>query len=127
MRLNPNSKSPVGLYVATEIQRFVPIDGRRRRTFYPVWENLILIKARGIVEAFERITNYHKKSQGTDIEEYNGIKGSWVFDGIVDLVPVYEELEDFSELRWTVCPRVSMKSITKRLLTKSKVLSHYKK
>ena len=126
MRLNPNSKSRVGLCVAKEIQRFVPINSGRRRTYYPVWENLILIKARGVIEAFERISKYHKQSQSTDIEEYGGIKGRWVFDGIVDLVPIYEGFGDFSEIMWTERPRVSLKSIKKCLLTKAKVLSHYK-
>lgn len=124
--LDNNSISPVGWYIASVVERFVPVNGDNQ-TFFHTWENLILVKATSLLEAYAKIIKDSKKADTKDVSEYHGKKGRWAFEGVSDLVPIYEELEDLAELLWTDHGKKSRSSIKKMILTKQDLLRNYQK
>ena len=52
---------------------------------------------------------YNGGSTGSDVQ--------WVFEGIVELLPIYEELEDGAEISWAESTR-SLKTIRRRAISK---------
>ena len=95
--------SPVGWYVASYLLRFVELDDPHKDDIehkFLSWENTIIIKAYSIAEAFDKAV----KIAQADTEPYkggeHGIDVQWVFEGITELLPIYETLEDGNEIMW---------------------------
>lgn len=95
--------SPVGWYVGTYQIRFIESDQSGNddpeRKFL-VWENTVLVRAANLDEAYDKIETIGMKAT----EPYKGGRDAvivqWVFEGIIDLLPIYERLEDGSEIMW---------------------------
>ena len=88
--------SPVGWYVATEVLRFIPpgIDADDPRRRFVVWENLILVQADDPEMA------YQKAMEGGAGNNGPTKAGRWQFEGLADLLPIYDKMEDGSEILW---------------------------
>jgi hypothetical protein len=94
--------SPVDWYVGTYQLRFVELEDNgnedQSRRFL-TWENTVLVKAKSLSEAHRKITRIGKSTRpykgGPDVVDVQ-----WVFEGIVELLPVYEEIEDGAEIMW---------------------------
>ncbi|WP_116812451.1 DUF4288 domain-containing protein [Steroidobacter cummioxidans] len=94
--------SPVDWYVGTYQLRFVELgdkgneDPTRR---FLTWENTVLVKAKSLSEAHRKITRIGKSTR-----PYKGgpdaVEVQWVFEGVVELLPVYDEIEDGVEIMW---------------------------
>jgi hypothetical protein len=87
--------SPVGWYIATYQLRFIELAEKRNhdpKRRFCVWENTVLVKARNLDDAFRKVVRLGKS--GT--KSYKGGRGAvdvqWLFEGITELLPVYEEL-----------------------------------
>lgn len=94
-------KSPVGWYVAAVLLRFEFYDedktkvNRRCRA----WINQILIKARNPEQAYKKALAHGKLEEGEGVIP-NKRKGKWIFEGLLSLLPIYEEFENGSEITW---------------------------
>lgn len=95
--------SPVGWYVGSYLLRFVELphagkddpDGESL-----VWENTIIVRAESFDEAYKKV----EAQAISQTEPYRGgaegIPVQWIFEGVSDLVPIYEPLEDGAEIIW---------------------------
>lgn len=111
--------SPVGWYVGTYQLRFVELADRKKndpKRRFLCWENTVLVKAKNLREAQRKVVKvgeaYTKPYKGgTD-----AIDVRWVFEGVIDLLPVYEEIEDGAEIMWAERSRTlrSMRALAKR-------------
>ena len=63
-----------------------------------MWENLILIKARGPQEAYRKALKHGRLSEGR--VKVDGKDGYCEFRGLRDLVLIYDPLEDGTEIEW---------------------------
>lgn len=112
--------SPVGWYVATYQLRFIELaqtgneDPERR---FLTWENTILVKASQIDEAYDKAVKFGLENTTPYKGGPDGVEVQWVFEGILDLLPIYEELEDGSELTWAESKR-ALKTIRRRVISK---------
>lgn len=51
----------------------------------------------------------------------NGRKGSWQFEGLTSLLPIYEELEDGAEITWDKYENRAVKKVKSWALPKDKL------
>jgi hypothetical protein len=107
--------SPVGWYVETYQLRFVELaDGKRNspeRRFL-CWENTVLVKARSMREAHRKVVKIGEAHTKPYKGGPKGVEVQWVFEGVIDLLPVYEEIEDGAEIMWAERTR-SLQSMQK--------------
>ena len=120
MSYDPN-RSPVGWYVASYLLRFVeiqpaPKDNPRRR--FLSWENTVLVKARSLEHAYAKVTKIGRAKTRPYRGGPQGIPVRWVYEGVTDLLPVYEKLRDGAEIMWTERTPRTVKAL--RTLVKSK-------
>jgi hypothetical protein len=84
-------------YLAHEIL-FIEVDDASSQESFPVWENLILIKANNPEEAFEKaMINGRNSEEPVTIQ---GVNGYLRFKGLKDLILINDDLEDGAELEW---------------------------
>ena len=107
--------SPVGWYVGSYVLRFVELAERGnndpKRKFL-TWENTVIVTARSLDHAYDKIVAIAKR--GT--EPYKGgpspgIDVQWLFEGVTELLPIYEKLEDGAEIMWAEHSLRSLKKI----------------
>ena len=99
------NNSPVGWYIASILVRLEwqdeDVSNPRRRC--KAWENTILIRANSLQEAYEKaIAKGKQEEEAGKIWKVDNedIKGQWHFEGLTNLLPVYDEIEDGSEIMW---------------------------
>src|SRR6516164_7214841 len=120
MSYDPN-RSPVGWYVASYLLRFVEIKDERKdnaRRKFLSWENTVLVKARSLEHAYAKVTKIARAKTRPYRGGPKGIPVRWVYEGVTDLLPVYEELRDGAEIMWTERTASTVKTL--RTLVKSK-------
>ena len=108
--------SPCGWYVGSYLLRFIELaedgneDPERR---FATWENTVLVKANGLDEAYDKVVKVAMENTGPYKGGPDGIDVEWVFEGVTDLLPVYEELEDGVEIMWANHAPRKLKNIRK--------------
>ncbi|NKB31478.1 MAG: DUF4288 domain-containing protein [Pseudomonadales bacterium] len=115
--------SPVGWYIGSYIIRFTelenPNDNDESRCY--AWENTRIIKAKSFSQAYDKILKVAK----LDTKPYKGgpegIPVQWVFEGVTELLPVYEEIEDGSELMYKEINRTKLKNLRKLIKSKNEL------
>jgi len=120
MSYDPN-RSPVGWYVASYLLRFVEIKDERKdnaRRKFLSWENTVLVKARSLEHAYAKVTKIGRAKTRPYRGGPKGIPVRWVYEGVTDLLPVYEKLRDGAEIMWTERTLRTVKTL--RALVKSK-------
>lgn len=102
--------SPIDWYIASYLLRFVQIEDPKKDDLeqrFLSWENSVLIQARSIQEAFDKVV----RIAVAETEPYKGgedaVDVQWVFEGVTEILPIYEALEDGSEIMW--CERFPRK------------------
>jgi len=118
-----SNTSPVGWWIVSYIQRFEwkGSSPKTSRSRCLAWENTILIRARERESAHRKAIKFGKRSAGAKWErlgEPPGRLGRWIFEGITSLLPIYESLEDGSEVVWTEHPSISIRSLRRRVKSK---------
>lgn len=110
------SISPVGWYVASVLVRLEWHDEDKndlnRRCLS--WENQIIIRAGNPEEAYAKAVE-----QGKSDEEQGKVwagdnkerTGTWRFEGLTSLLPIYDEFEDGSEIVWKEHKNRSVKKV----------------
>jgi len=95
--------SPVGWYVGTYLARFIEIEDESNsdpEARFATWENTVLVRASTLEEAFEKVEKIGVEHAEPYTGGETGVPVQWEYVGIIDLLPVYEELEDGSEIMW---------------------------
>ena len=122
MSFDPNL-SPVGWYVASYQLRFIDMDKEgnddpERR--FLVWTNTILVKADNIEQAYDKAGEIGKSESAPYKGRPDAIDVRWVFEGIVEVLPIYEEIEDGAEIMWSERTR-KLKNIVARAMDRGAV------
>lgn len=91
------NRNRTGWWIFSEVTYWV---SNRQKKLTPksrclVWENLRLIKAKSREAAYAKALKLGKTAYPCDTG-----KGEWRFAGISMLLPVYEKIEDGSEILW---------------------------
>jgi len=113
--------SPVGWYVASYLIRFIELENDNNHDpeeRFLSWENTIIVKANNLDEAYDKVVEHAK----LETEPYkggpDGVPVQWVFEGVTDLLPIYEDLEDGSEIMWADNKPRKLKNLKKLVRTK---------
>ncbi len=115
--------SPVGWYVATYVLRFVDsseVDSAALDKRFQTWENTILVKADDLDHAYDKAVEFASRETQPYKGGPGGVDVQWVFEGLVDLLPVYAEPGDGSEIMWTDRAPRTLASIRKQIRQKGK-------
>jgi hypothetical protein len=95
--------SPVGWYVCSYLLRFIELADTNNDNLearFLSWENTVLVKASSIDEAFEKTVVIAEQATEPYKGGTKGVDVQWVFEGVTEVLPVYEELEDGAEIMW---------------------------
>ena len=115
------NRSPVGWYVGSYLLRFVEIQAAGnvspRRKFHS-WENTVLVRAKSLKHAYAKVERIGRSKTKPYRGGRTGIPVRWIYEGVTDLLPVYEKLRDGAEIMWTERSPRTVKAL--RQLVKSK-------
>ena len=114
--------SPVGWYIASYLIRFVELDNPENEDLeseFTGWENTILVKANNLEEAYEKVIKHSKDCTKPYKGGPNGVDVRWVFEGVTELLPVYEEFEDGAEIMYREHNQMKLKHLRKLVRQKS--------
>ena len=120
--MNDKNISPVGWYVGSYIIRFIELnesgnDDLEKR--FLAWENTRIIKASNLDEAYDKLV----KEAQLETDPYKGGKEGvpvqWVFEGVTELLPIYDELEDGSEIMYREHNPTKLKNLRKAIRKKN--------
>ena len=101
--MHDKNVSPVGWYVGSYLIRFIELDEPNNfdpeRRFLS-WENTVIVKANSLDEAYKKIEKIGK----SDTKPYKGgpegVPVQWIYEGITELLPIYDDIEDGAEIMW---------------------------
>jgi glutaredoxin len=119
--------SPYGWYIASYLLRFIIISDKNKNKpnkKFSAWENTILVKSKNSVEAYKKAEKI-AKSETIPYINVNGQKVKWIFEGFTFFLPVYEKIEDGSEILWRVHEDKKLKKI-KSMVRKKNELEIFK-
>jgi hypothetical protein len=115
-----NNVSPVDWYIASYIIRFIEVSHDHNddpEKIFLVWENTILVKASNLDEAYDKTVQFASLNTNPYKGGLKGVDVQWVFEGVTELLPVYEDIEDGAEIMWSEYRR-KLKSLRKRVRSK---------
>jgi hypothetical protein len=96
--------SPVGWYFGSYVLRFAELSDEHRndpeRKFL-TWENTVLVRASNLDEAYEKVAKIGREGSKPYRGGPEGVRMRWHFEGVTQLLPIYEDLEDGAEIAWT--------------------------
>lgn len=119
----PRNLSPHGWWVGTYIERF-ELNGEDRTNpnrRCHAYENTVLIQAKTRDEAYAKLIAIGRSKSRCTESGPPGMaahSGKWCFDGVVDLLPVYDALEDGAELIWHHHRNVAVKTVQSQVRRK---------
>ena len=108
--------SPVGWYVASYLIRFIELEEEENEDpekEFTAWENTIIVKASSLDEAYDKVVEAAKYQTKPYKGGPDGIPVQWVFEGVTELLPIYEELEDGSEIMYREHSQTKLKNLQK--------------
>ncbi len=104
----------MGWYVASYQLRFIEIEDPKRDdpdAEFLVWENTILVKAPDLDQAYEKTVRIATEATEPYKGGPDGVDVQWVFEGVTELLPIYEEIEDGAEILWSEREGESLREI----------------
>lgn len=114
--MNDKNTSPVGWYVGSYLLRFVELEDKNNsdpEERFLSWENTIIVKAKSFNDAYKKVVKVAKSNTKPYRGGEKGIPVQWVFEGVTELLPIYEELEDGSEIMWAEHTPRKLKNLRK--------------
>lgn len=105
--------SPHGWWIASYVLRFVWNDEKDSpQSSCVAWENTILVQAPDRDEAFDKATRLGEAAPDALVDEADpGRTGYWRFEGLSNLLPIYDELKDGAEVLWVEHDDVPIKDV----------------
>ena len=103
MSYDPNI-SPVGWYVARYLLRFVELQDPNNEDLekrFLVWENTVLVRANNLDEAYEKTRGIAEEHTEPYKGGAEGVPVRWVYEGVSELLPIYEEIADGAEIMFS--------------------------
>ena len=89
-----------------------------------VWENTVIVRAGNLDEAYGKVVAIAEAEtdpyQGGD----EGVPVQWVFEGVTELLPIYQPLEDGAEIMWAEHEAVRLSELRQRAKPLSEIKSH---
>lgn len=116
--------SPVGWYVASYILRFVELDREDKDDLdgrFFTYENTIIVKAGSLDEAYDKTVTVAKGHTEPYKGGSEGVDVQWVFEGLTEILPIYEELEDGAEIMWAKHGPRKLRNIRRQALHKGEI------
>ncbi len=107
--------SPVGWYIATYLSRFIEIGNEHNEdpeARFATWENTVIVKAQTLEEAFQKVEKIGIEHADPYKAGETGVPVQWAYLGIIELLPIYEELKDGSEVMWASKHPKKLKHLT---------------
>jgi hypothetical protein len=101
---NDKNISPVGWYLVSYLLRFVELNDTQRNDDekrFLSWENTILIKANNLDHAYDKGLKVAREATKPYKGGPVGVPVQWKLVGITDVLPIYEDLDDGSEVAWS--------------------------
>ncbi|WP_454255896.1 DUF4288 domain-containing protein [Pseudomonas sp. Marseille-Q8238] len=108
--------SPVGWYVASYLIRFTEINdpnNENQDERFISWKNTVVVKASDLNDAYDKIVKIAHESTKPYLGGPDAVPVQWVFEGITELLPIYEELEDGAEIMWAEYKPRKLKNLKK--------------
>ena len=121
--------SPVDWYIATYQLRFIELAQAGNEDLdcrFLTWENTILVNATSIEVAYDKAVVFGLANTVPYKGGVDAVDVQWVFEGIVQLLPIYEDLNDGSEISWAESTR-ALKTIRRRVMSKDEVRKNPKR
>lgn len=121
MGYDPNH-SRIGWYIGSYLLRFVVLEEERNddpERKFTVWENTVLVRAETFEEAYDKVVAIGE-AHAEPYENGLGQDVRWTFEGISDLLPIYEKLEDGCEVMWASYTK-KLKNIRRRASSKAQL------
>ena len=120
--LNYRNRSPHGWWIGSYVERYEFNDEDRsnlnRRC--DAYENTVILKAKNREEAYRKLVAL-ASLEGCECGPANGRKGFWRFEGVTDLLPIYEQLEDGAEVLWHHHRNLAVKTVKKLVTPKQEL------
>ena len=122
------SVSPVGWYVGSYVIRFIELeeagnDDPARE--FRVWENTVIVRAGNLDEAYRKIVAIGEGATTPYLGGDDGVPVQWVFEGVTELLPIYEPLEDGAEIIWADHESVRLSELRERAVSLQDVRQHF--
>jgi hypothetical protein len=114
--------SPVCWYVGSYLLRFVEVEQEGKfdpEQRFLSWENTVLVKAGSMEEAYSKIEQIAQSGTEPYRGGETGLLMQWLYEGITELLPVYEEIEDGCEIIWRERKPVKLKNLKKLVRNKA--------
>ncbi|MBK9496178.1 MAG: DUF4288 domain-containing protein [Aquimonas sp.] len=113
--------APYGWYVGSYLLRFIELaeegnDDLERR--FLTWENTVLVKAIDLDDAYDKIVKIGMENTTPYKGGPKGIDVQFVFEGVTEILPIYEEIEDGAEIMWASHKPRKLKNLRKSVRRK---------
>jgi len=90
---------------------------------YVFWENTRIVKAKNLSQAYDKLVKAAQLDTKAYVDEGEELPVKWVFEGVVDLLPIYESLEDGAEIMYREHTRTKLKNLRKLVRSKAELCS----
>ncbi len=110
--------SPVDWYVASYLIRFTEIkdpNNEDPEEMFISWENTIIVRATDLDEAYDKAVKIAIEATEPYLGGPDATPVQWVFEGITELLPIYEELDDGAEIMWAKYRPRKLKNLQKQV------------
>jgi len=110
------NRNHTGWWVFGVVEQWVPTKGAKTAKRHLVWMNTRLLRAQNREQAYKKAVRLG--NEGMPSEAHGG---EWRFAGLSMLLPIYDEIEDGSEIFWDDCGWIGLKRL-KRIVKKKREL-----
>lgn len=114
--MNDKNISPVGWYVGSYLIRFIELDYKKNDDpdeRFLSWENTVIVKAKNLNEAYIKVIKIAKSGTKPYRGGHQGVPVQWLFEGVTELLPIYEKIEDGAEIMWAEHAPRKLKNLRK--------------
>ena len=110
-------------FIAEIIEKLEPVNRDETNDLRRVttWGNFVLIKADSLEEAFEKAIKIGKEGEYI-FTNADKVEMEWIFVGVGDLLPIYEDIEDGAEIMWNDYGFISNRRTMRMAYEKSELL-----
>jgi hypothetical protein len=116
--------SPVGWYLGRYLLRFMELNDPQRnepeRKFFS-WENTVLVRAKTFDEAYAKVGAIGKSNATRYRGGPSGVPVKWQYIGVTEVLPIYEKIEDGTEIAWAEHAPRTLRKLRARARTKEEL------